>query len=55
MTLERISNLRELARKCRRLARGIGDEAARRNLLALADEYEERANQLERGLALDPD
>jgi hypothetical protein len=45
---DQIAYLREQARKCRWLAGGLGDDIASQNLLAMATEYEERANQLER-------
>ncbi len=35
--------LRELAGRCRRLVRGINDDAAQRALLGLAEEYEREA------------
>jgi hypothetical protein len=39
--------LRKLAARARRLAKGVGDEIARQRLMAAAEEYERRANEVD--------
>ena len=44
-----VAELRDEARRCRRLAAGVTDEATIRTLKLMADEYEAKARDLEAG------
>ena len=45
---EKVARLRQQAEHCRRLALGIGDEPTISALLAMAQEYDEKADQFDR-------
>jgi len=48
MVEQKVARLRQQAEHCRRLALGIGDEATIATLLAMAQEYDEKADQFNR-------
>lgn len=52
--MESAADFRSKAAKCRALAAAARDEVTARNLLALADDYEEQAAELEREAAPRP-
>jgi PAS domain-containing protein len=47
-TSQRVYRMREQARRCRRLARGIDDRTTKDTLLGLATDYEQRAEALDK-------
>jgi hypothetical protein len=47
MVAEKVARLRQQAEHCRRLALGISDERTITALLVMAQEYDEKADQLD--------